>query len=225
MKQRAFTLAEVLITLCVIGVVAAITLPILLTKINDRIMINKLKKFYSTMAQAVKLNEQENPDGYYTKEHLLDVFTIKTICTENDTSCAPQKYKKYNGSNATNWGINDDQKTTANYAILADGSIIRYTAHVGNKTITDSCNGVMGTSEALSSICSEVSVDLNGKTPPNTLGKDVFFFYITAHGVIPFGNKDITYENSKFSKCRTTGYGCAAYALLFETFDYTKHNF
>lgn len=51
-KLNAFTLAEVLITLGVIGVVSAMTMPILIQKHNEQVTITKLKKFYSVMSQA-----------------------------------------------------------------------------------------------------------------------------------------------------------------------------
>ena len=44
MKRIGFTLAEVLITLGIIGVVAAITLPALIQKQQEKILVNQLKK-------------------------------------------------------------------------------------------------------------------------------------------------------------------------------------
>jgi len=61
-KKAAFTLAEVLITLGIIGVVAALTIPGLITKYHRSVVENKLKKFYSTMNQAVRLSIEDN-DG------------------------------------------------------------------------------------------------------------------------------------------------------------------
>ena len=54
-----FTLAEVLITLGIIGVVAAMTIPNLMTKIYHIDTASKLKKFYSTMKQALMSAEDE----------------------------------------------------------------------------------------------------------------------------------------------------------------------
>ncbi len=61
-RKIAFTLAEVLITLGIIGVVAAMTLPSLILKHKKQVTATKLKKFYSTMSQAIKLAEAENGD-------------------------------------------------------------------------------------------------------------------------------------------------------------------
>ncbi|MBP3923904.1 type II secretion system protein, partial [bacterium] len=74
-RKTAFTLAEVLITLGIIGIVAAMTLPTLIQKHQERVTVNKVKKFYSVMSQAqllaIKdhgyLDEWDVPDGM-TKE-------------------------------------------------------------------------------------------------------------------------------------------------------------
>ena len=61
-KQEAFTLAEVLVTLAIIGIVAAMTIPTLISTYKKHTIETKLKKFYSTMNQAIKLSEVENGD-------------------------------------------------------------------------------------------------------------------------------------------------------------------
>ena len=58
-KKSAFTLAEVLITLGIIGVVAAMTIPNLMTNIRHRDTTSKLKKFYSVMRQLTLSAEEE----------------------------------------------------------------------------------------------------------------------------------------------------------------------
>ena len=58
--KNAFTLAEVLITLGIIGVVAAMTLPSLVGKYQKVSTATQLKKFYSIMQQAIKAEEAQN---------------------------------------------------------------------------------------------------------------------------------------------------------------------
>ena len=99
-----------------------------ISKNDEKIMLHKLKKFYTTMDKAIKLNEHHNPDNYYTIDHLLDAFTVKKICTGDDTSCAPKQYKEYRGNNSNYWGVKDREIKKANYAILAGGYLVRYTA-------------------------------------------------------------------------------------------------
>ncbi|MBR1754659.1 type II secretion system protein [bacterium] len=59
-RRGAFTLAEVLITLGIIGVVAALAIPTLISNNNKRIVETRLAKFYSTMNQAIELSEVDN---------------------------------------------------------------------------------------------------------------------------------------------------------------------
>ena len=57
LKKCAFTLSEVLITLGIIGVVAAMTIPTLISNHNKRVVETRLKKFYSSMNQAIRMAE------------------------------------------------------------------------------------------------------------------------------------------------------------------------
>jgi len=56
-KRVAFTLAEVLITLAIIGVVAAMTIPTLIFNYNKKVIETRLARFYSIMNNAVALSE------------------------------------------------------------------------------------------------------------------------------------------------------------------------
>ena len=64
-KNIAFTLAEVLITLGIIGVVAAMTIPGLITKYRRHVVETKLAKFDSVINQAVRMSIAENDDLVY----------------------------------------------------------------------------------------------------------------------------------------------------------------
>lgn len=59
-SKLAFTLAEVLITLGIIGVVSAMTLPTLIQNYQKHTTVNRLKQTYSLVYQAVKLSENDN---------------------------------------------------------------------------------------------------------------------------------------------------------------------
>lgn len=61
-KKLGFTLAEVLITLGIIGVVAALTMPMLMQKYNNSVAETRLKKFYSTMNQAIMMAKNNYGD-------------------------------------------------------------------------------------------------------------------------------------------------------------------
>ena len=59
-RKFAFTLAEVLITLGIIGVVAAMTMPVLMQKYKEQATITRVKKFYSVFSQAYTMAVNEN---------------------------------------------------------------------------------------------------------------------------------------------------------------------
>ncbi len=181
-KKIGFTLAEVLITLGIIGVVAAMTMPVLIQKQTEKATVVALKKFYTNLDQAVKLNLLENSDDYNVNNIVKKMKTVK-ICLNGseDNSCAMHDYKKFNGTSTIEFGKTDHYYDGYTYAVLNDGMIER----MGN--ISDDCSYVRGTSPALQNVCGEVSVDVNGNKGPNRDGYDVFYFHITKFGVVPFG--------------------------------------
>ena len=58
-KYKGFTLAEVLITLGIIGVVAAITIPTLIANTNSQKIRTQFKKTISTLNQMVRMNQAQ----------------------------------------------------------------------------------------------------------------------------------------------------------------------
>ena len=58
--KKGFTLAEVLITLGVIGIVAAMTIPTMINNYQKKVTVTKLKLAYSQLYNAIKLSEVDN---------------------------------------------------------------------------------------------------------------------------------------------------------------------
>ncbi len=93
--KNAFTLAEVLITLGIIGIVAAMTLPVLIQKNNNRIVETRLMKFYSSINQAVKMAEADYGDKIYWWDDLTGCdFDIEGNPIEG-SSQSEKWFKKY----------------------------------------------------------------------------------------------------------------------------------
>jgi prepilin-type N-terminal cleavage/methylation domain-containing protein len=90
-KRNAFTLAEILITLGIIGVVAALTIPGLLKECHWIIVKNAFKKQYSTLYQALKTVEYNldyTPNCYYWTSNPYGVAK----CTTYDSNGTCTKY-------------------------------------------------------------------------------------------------------------------------------------
>lgn len=79
-KRQAFTMAEVLITIGIIGVVVAMTLPVLITEYQKKVTVSKLKKSYAELNNAISLSSAKNgnPSGWnYYGANDLEVW-VKT---------------------------------------------------------------------------------------------------------------------------------------------------
>ncbi|MBR1754492.1 prepilin-type N-terminal cleavage/methylation domain-containing protein [bacterium] len=153
-QKCAFTLAEVLITLGIIGVVAALTIPTLMQSVKNHQKTTSLKKFYSTITNAIKLSEVENGscDKWFKAGNDTSVENYQQVRVENtriffETYIAP--YIKYNN--------------TSNR--LEEG-IPRFIVSMTDGTEIIMINGG----------CMDYMYDINGEKGPNEKGKDRFTF-------------------------------------------------
>ena len=105
--KQGFTLAEVLITLGIIGVVAAITLPTVINKAQNMILKNQFKKAYSTFYNAMKLVQVQNDapvECYYWNENPY-------VAAKNDAICGERN--EY--GNCTRWILRDGSPLPSDY--------------------------------------------------------------------------------------------------------------
>ncbi len=96
-KIPAFTLAEVLITLGIIGIVAAMTLPALIQRNNNKITEVRLKRFYTAINQAVLMAEAEYEDRKYWFEDLKGAELDADGKPVKGSSPAEKWFNKYLG--------------------------------------------------------------------------------------------------------------------------------
>ena len=112
LRKTAFTLAEVLITLGIIGIVAAMTMPTLIANSKKSEISAKLKKFNTTMAQCVLLSEQDNgPAEEWSNPGEYDTFDLDKFFK---TYLAP--YIKYSSA-----GLKTEYGSKRYYVYLLDG--------------------------------------------------------------------------------------------------------
>lgn len=176
----AFTLAEVLITLLIIGVVAALTIPILMQNHAKQETVSRLQKTFSTLNSAVQMSVVENGpvqnwsyptvdwdetqsrawwNTYFVPYSNLSV--VKECTYDNRTECWAIDAKYLDGSVGGGLG-------GYFFWLLKDGSSISFLS--------------------LSTEDAQLSVDLNGLKKPNIIGKDIFYFVINkTYGRVRFG--------------------------------------
>ena len=84
-------MAEVLITLGIIGVVAALTLPSLIQKYQDQVLENQLKKMYSTISQGIQKAMADDGVSKFSDTELIQ----SCMYHESSSNACVQLVKKY----------------------------------------------------------------------------------------------------------------------------------
>lgn len=226
---KGFTLAEVLITLGVIGVVATITMPTLIQKHREQVTVNKLLKAYSTVSNAYQMAVQENGDinywftdgagtgdngefsynnstydnmniFYNNLSRYLKTISVKEASTDNHTDIY-----SLDGTKVTHSIINTGEIK------LADGTSV-----IGGYFSKTACDSNIA--------CGDFAIDINSlQTPPNTIGKDIFYFNVFPNKIIPMG---IYTRNNHDAYCNISindnwnGYSCTNWIVQNKNMDY-----
>lgn len=210
LNKFGFTLAEVLITLGVIGIVAAMTIPTIFAKVDHARKISYLKKAHSVLNQAVRLSSEDNGDyaswnrDLSTREYLeiywAPYMKIVVYCTS---------YTVCNYKNSTPWSRYSGNGDYTGFNVFSripiftlDGILysISMQGGVNSEPDTDAVydfdyigkNGIF--------------IDVNGSNPPNRFGNDVFMFVGNSDGsIMPLGynlsEDKLNNDCSKKGKC------------------------
>lgn len=218
-KQAAFTLAEVLITLGIIGIVAAMTIPTLMNNVQDMQLKIAWKKEYSVLSNAFSLVLQEN--GGNIKGSCTDngdgtcILTLMASKLNIIKQCTPATTKGacwHNNGSVKNYGggSGDERMTTG--LILNDGSFVSVMWGDGQNCNNDS---------SWRKNCGRLFIDVNGFKSPNIEGRDIFRLYVDEDHLFPTGsNGDWVYTNLPTHGCNQSdntniesGLGCSALYL------------
>jgi len=202
--KAAFTLAEVLIVLGIIGIIAEMTIPTLFANYQKQVYVTRLKKTYSQFNQALQLMTHDyGCDGDLKctglmsasttnksfGDEIVKYFKIAKNCdVGNDNDCYSSKVRSWlNGLDA---GENYNSYGFYRFIIL-DGASIALSNYKYN------CTAVEGTNN-LSNTCGTAYIDVNGpEKGPNIYGKDLYAFRITnGKGAIlyPLQGRNDTYS-------------------------------
>ena len=220
-KNNGFTLAEVLITLGIIGVVAAMTLPTLIQNQQKRSLEVATQKFYSTMSQAVKKYMADEGVDDLRNTPLTDMSSGNSGWEDADKACEDfvQKYLKVAK-------VCEDGCFADNYKML-NGEISAYIglksgSYTGTFMLAD--GAVFDINAGSSWFPIDLYVDVNGRKGPNKIGYDLWSMDIFYDGSIDegmvtpeckkYGGEKCVYGNSpsdarehRFESCKENPYG------------------
>lgn len=201
-----FTLAEVLIALVIIGIIAAITIPSLITKTKNEETVSKLKKVHSTLAQATnQIISEEGPVTSWNKsvKDIYDLYRKKLITAKEcntKSGCFTQGTIKGLSSYSTNW----DSNNSFYKLVLQDGTQISFSSIFDN-----TCSFSNQNQDGSSDYCYRFYIDVNGAKKPNTFGRDIYQFILKKNGLYPSGCDN----NHVFCNKNYTGFACACKVL------------
>ena len=213
-KKRGFTLAEVLLVITIIGIIASYTVPGLLNSVSNNQYTAALKKNYSVIANAYRNLEADGTTmtaafpGTNTGAAALNVLAPKLNLIKNcgiSQGCLYNSLLKYLKGTICEADFDANWDGTGGKAILGDGSRILI------QDYRDNCTHNIGTGALSNSVCGWLLIDVNGAKGPNTVGRDVFEFWIAKTGVYPSGsNGDWTVNDCNSA---ANGESCASIVL------------
>lgn len=204
-KIKGFTLAEVLITLAIVGVVASLTLPALMTNTQKATVGTSLAKMFNTLENTNRLLLTEN-----------SARSLSTICEDGYVDCiskyVPGSKQAVADTNYLAYDLSTTAFTPVEGYMTKDGMAIYVTANPADEPIENVPAKYYGKYYT-------VYVDTNGiKKKPNSVGRDTFLFYVDLSGnVIPYGGnsykeytagESVLWETSCLKTGPTDGASC-----------------
>ena len=165
-KQPAFTLAETLITLGIIGIVAAMTIPNLITSANQKATVSRLIEAQSILNQAVKSytadSDEEGSADFdtslepkeFAEKYFKPYLKVARVCTKMEDGC----WKTGNFYGYYDLAGNKVTDVAPYSLVLNNGMIIGFSKIFGTKLYA-------------------IVVDVDGHSNRNVMGRDVHSFY------------------------------------------------
>lgn len=196
-RMIAFTLAEILLTLLIIGIVASIIIPGLINNIQNAELKVAWKNTYSIMNQATKLvllevggsmkgilpyNIDDSPSDEFKNFYIKHLINFKECPKPVIGPCWSSEVTRFASDNL----LNDNAGI-----ILSNGAFVLFDYE--NADCDDE-------------ICAFIDIDVNGLKGPNKIGKDIFGIKVLENKILPWGTKNDGYENT----CNTTGISCSS---------------
>ena len=237
MRLSAFTLAEVLVTLGIIGVVAAMTMPTLIGNTKPKELEAQFKKAHSMLSQAVVTVADEKGVGL---RKTFATYNGKSYANASEIANAMYEQMKVAGTCTYTSKVKNYNKSSENPYV--DLGVVRPSKLLANGMCMQvNVNGNM----------INLTIDINGpKKRPNALGQDIFYFYIDDNDTLQPKRMSKLYTDEQIkemekndnplnnmtspqagnpcsakSNQRGNGLGCAYYALINQSPDDSTKTF
>ncbi|MDD3150354.1 MAG: prepilin-type N-terminal cleavage/methylation domain-containing protein, partial [Candidatus Gastranaerophilales bacterium] len=197
-KKAGFTLAETLIVIAIIGIIASIVTPMLFGTTSDAELKAAWKKQYSDLSQATMMIVADNggtlagafPGDATGSEDLKNAFASKLNIIKD---CSGTAVYGGSGGGISAEGCWHSGTASWNYLngiemgddlrpglILNNGSFVQFYIDKSD------CSSPSGNYTR----CAHIGVDVNGFKKPNIVGKDIFAANITLNALIPYGARE-----------------------------------
>lgn len=195
-KKTGFTLVEILLTLTIIGVVAALTIPTLVATITKKQYETGFKNAYSILTAAtgkiLNDNSGDLANKFATGADIRNAYAgeLKVLKNCDQASFfANCWYPKDDVKSLNGWlhldhynDIVDDFRVGGQGLALSNGMLLYFNTNWG---FSSDCNNV---EDGIGPECLMLWIDSNGYKDPNTLGRDIFIFVLNNQAVVPWGN-------------------------------------
>ena len=186
-SKNGCTLAEVLLVITIIGVIASLTIPNLIADINKSILYNSFmvsSQTFFTASSEVYSDYENNISGIFTSpEEIRDAYkthlNIIKSCDTGDSfgNCWHDNGMVFNLPNTLPVPFDNGPSL-----VLGNGMTILFATDPTMFSTNCNLNGVIEQ-------CAEFYVDVNGYKKPNVFGRDVFQFYMTKNYVHLWGDE------------------------------------
>ena len=186
--NKAFTLAEVLITLGIIGIVAALTIPTLIAKYQEKQTVTRFKWIYSTLANAYTMAIAENGEPRAWKldrsEDLAEILSKHMRIAEKcyyKEGCLPSDIEDVALTGEARYGHMGDYRTIVKSKFNNGISLMWVSAYNGcTYSYTDNDGNEIVQNDYCGAIYAFISMNKF-----NRLGLDHFLFEVTSKGIFP----------------------------------------
>lgn len=216
-KHFGFTLAEVLITLGIIGIVSAMTIPNLVTKISKKQVETHIKANYSIIKQALRYAEADGlsynmaiKDGddaslkNWFETYLSPYLKTQQICYNQQGCWHKAGIVKSLTGNAPRYENNNGIGGNIITFRIANGSMF----NIDGNTASDMASfGLDTTSDGMT-----FYFDANGEKKPNQIGKDIYIMVWSDQGLVPAGYNR-TKAEVETNCLNGDGYFCLQYVM------------